>query len=174
MKKFILLSLLTFIFSCAEELNEEPNNESEVLDFYNVYNMKNATDCPNIPGTFFLKEGSECTAFFPTMGDFVLLQENPSFRYSVPIKINQGKPSFSTIPEWSERCQNHPKIQYILTRYTSFHATVDAGKAEIDLKNANEISADGSVCRLKLNTEEQVLAMQANAFQRASPILQNY
>lgn len=156
MKYFFILLILVLVCSCSESEEEGatiPEWLNATLAYYNVYSMSNSEGCPNIPGTYFLKDTSSCFTFFPAMGKYIEVKGNPSYRYSVPLKFGENERfSFESDPELNSRCTEHPKIDYIVKSYVSTYSIeVVSGKAKIDLENATELSFDGGVCKLVLS-----------------------
>ena len=122
----------------------------KTLEHFNPHKLTNAKGCPEVPGTFFVKEGERCISFFPAMSDFTpTLKGNPAYRYSVTIKKDEsGALLFTEEPQHLERCEKNPKIQYLRKTLKQSHSIeITPGKASIAVANAESIVPDGVVCR---------------------------
>jgi len=132
---------------------DEVDWPKETLAYYNPFDLTNAPGCPNIPGVFFFKDGSACVTFLPAMGNHRELLGNSSFRYSVPVAVDdRGRRLFEASLNSSERCENNPKVAYLRTTLSNtFEVDVVLGTATVTHPEAIEILTDGLVCQCRVS-----------------------
>lgn len=91
--------------------------------------------------------------FLPAMGEHRELLENPSYRYSVPVEVDDmGRSLFEASLNHSEGCESNPKVAYLRTILsTTFEVDVIPGNATVTHPEAVRAVTDGLVCQCRVS-----------------------